>query len=122
MEPLSDDFEENYSRFIAEALDYGCVWGLEGAEGWALCPSEKYDKTDVMPFWSQPEFAQQHCQDEWSEYQVVPVAVDEFLEEWLPGMHEDVFLVGVNWNEGMEGLEVEPLDLLQEIERELEPE
>ncbi|MEJ2446222.1 MAG: DUF2750 domain-containing protein, partial [Exilibacterium sp.] len=33
--------------------------------------------------------------------------------------HKDVYLVGVNWDEDMEGDEVEPLDLLHDIEAEL---
>ncbi|WP_096085472.1 DUF2750 domain-containing protein [Agaribacterium haliotis] len=117
-EPLGDDFEENYDRFIAEALDTGCVWGLEGDDGFALCPSVENDEIDVMPLWSQPEFAKQHCRDEWQAYQPVPIAVEELLDDWLPGMHADVLLVGVNWNEAMEGLELEPLDLLEDIDRE----
>lgn len=119
MEQLSEDFDENYARFLAEAIDCGCVWGLESPDGWALCPSEKYGSTDVMPFWSQPEFAEPHCRDEWKDYQVVPVSLEEFLEDWLPGMHDDVFLVGVNWNGELEGPEVEPLDLLKDFEDEL---
>lgn len=119
MEPLSDDIEENMDRFIVEAIATGCVWGLESSDGWAICPSEKYKETDVMPFWSQPEFAQQHCEGDWSIYQPVAVALDEFMEEWLPGMHEDVILLGINWNAELEGPEIEPLDLLSDIEDEL---
>lgn len=115
----SHSAEDNYDRFIVEALDQGCVWGLEGPEGWALCPSERYPESDVMPFWSQPEFAQAHCQDEWKTYKVVAISTEELLEEWLPGMHDDVYLVGVNWDENLEGLEVEPLDLLSDMENEL---
>lgn len=118
-EPLSNNEEENLDRFIVEAIATGCVWGLEGPDGWALCPSEKHNQTDVMPFWSQPEFAQVHCVDEWSIYKPVAVSLEEFLDEWLTGMHEDVLLVGVNWDADMEGQEVEPLDLLSEIEAEL---
>lgn len=119
MEPLSDNLEENYDRFIVEAIEQGCIWGLEGPDGWALCPSENYKQSDVMPFWSQPEFAQLHCADDWAIYKPVPVSLEEFLEEWLPGMHDDVILVGINWNAELEGDEVEPLDLLSEIETEL---
>lgn len=118
-EPLSNNEEENFDRFIVEAIATGCVWGLEGPDGWALCPSEKHNDTDVMPFWSQPEFAQAHCVDEWSVYTPVAVSLEELLDEWLPGMHEDVFLVGINWDAEMEGMEIEPLDLLSEIEGEL---
>jgi hypothetical protein len=119
-ESLSDDVEENFDRFIVEAMETGCVWGLEGPDGWAVCPSEKHDDTDVMPFWSQPEFAQTHCVDDWSVYKVVPISTEELLDEWLPGMHDDVVLVGINWDADMEGLEVEPLDLLSEFDGEIQ--
>jgi hypothetical protein len=118
-EPLSDDFAENLDRFIVEAMELGCVWGLEGADGWALSASEAHDDVDVMPFWSQESFAQAHCQDDWQHYKPVAVDLVEFLEDWLPGMHEDVLLVGVNWNAELEGEELEPLDLLEEFEGEM---
>ena len=35
-------------------------------------------------------------------------------------MHEDIIRVGINWNTELEGQEVEPLDLLEEFESELE--
>ncbi len=116
LEPLGDNLDENYARFLAEAENTGCIWGLEGPEGWALCQSNVNENLEVMPLWSQPEFAQIHCVDEWQDYKVVPIALEEFLEDWLVGMHEDVILVGVNWNADMEGDEVEPLDLLEEFE------
>ncbi|HEY7773904.1 MAG TPA: DUF2750 domain-containing protein [Marinagarivorans sp.] len=115
---LSNDLDENYDRFIVEAEETGCVWALEGEEGFALCPSNVSETLDVMPLWSQPEFAQLHCVDEWADYKPVPVALEELLDEWLPGMHDDLLLVGVNWNADMEGDEVEPLDLLEDFESE----
>jgi hypothetical protein len=115
---LEDDLDSNYERFIAEAIDTGCVWALESEGGFALCPSVSNEEIDVMPMWSQPEYAQAHCSEEWAQYQVVPISLEELLEDWLPGMHGDLTLVGVNWNADMEGLEQEPLDLLEEIDRE----
>lgn len=115
---LSDDLEENFERFIVEAIDTGCVWALEGPEGFALCPSVENEELDVMPLWSQPEFAKLHCKDEWAPYEAVPIALEELLDAWLPGMHSDLVLVGVNWNSAMEGLEIEPLDLTEEIDQE----
>lgn len=112
---LGDDFDKNFDLFIEEALATGCVWGLESEQGWAICPSVTNDELDVMPLWSQPEYAQVHVVGEWSQYQVVPISLEELLDEWLPGMHEDVSLVGPNWNADLEGDEVEPLDLLQEF-------
>ncbi|WP_111642694.1 DUF2750 domain-containing protein [Marinimicrobium alkaliphilum] len=119
MEPLSDDLTENFDRFVVEAIATGCVWGLEGAEGWALCPSEVWNTSDVMPLWSQQEFALAHCQDEWKDYKPQPISLEELLDDWLPGMHDDGLLIGVNWNDELEGEEIEPLDLLHEFEQEL---
>ncbi|WP_188150749.1 DUF2750 domain-containing protein [Teredinibacter waterburyi] len=117
---LSDDFEENYRLFIEEALETGCVWGLENDEGWALCPANSNAELDVMPLWSQPEYAKAHCVEEWSSYVPVPISLEELLDDWLPGMHEDVLLVGTNWDASLEGLEVEPLDLLEDVDEAVE--
>ncbi|ACE85945.1 DUF2750 domain-containing protein [Cellvibrio japonicus] len=119
VEPLSDDLDENLDRFIVEALERGCVWGLQGSEGWALCASEEHDDMDVMPFWSQESFARVHCVDDWAGYTPAAIDLGEFLEEWLPGMHEDLLLVGVNWNQELDGDEMEPIDLLEEFETEM---
>lgn|SRR5690606_29136281 len=116
---LSDDIDETLDQFIVETIEHGCVWGLQGPEGWALCASEKYENSDVMPLWSREQFAQIHCQEDWKDYVPVPIELEEFLEDWLPGMHEDVLLVGINWNADLEGEEMEPLDLLEEFEHEL---
>lgn len=119
MTPLSEDLAENLDRFIVEAMEHGCVWGLEGPDGWALCGSEKYDQSDVIPLWSARELAEVHCREEWLHYQPLAIDLEELLDDWLTGMHEDELLVGVNWNDELEGEELEPLDLLEEFEQEL---
>lgn len=116
---LSEDLDENYDRFLEEAIATGCVWGLESDDGWALCSTNNLSNSaelDVMPLWSQPEYAQVHVEGEWSAYRVVPIDLEELLEDWLPGMHEDVTLVGPNWNGDLDGDEVEPLDLLEDFD------
>jgi len=119
IEPLSEDLDENFDRFIVEALETGCVWVLQAGEGYAVCGSETHEDMDVMPFWSQREFAEIHCKDDWASYQPLAVEIQEFLDEWLPGMHDDLILAGVNWNEELIGDEIEPLDLLEEFDQEM---
>jgi|TARA_B110000503_G_scaffold143583_1_gene246031 hypothetical protein len=121
VEPLSDDLQENLDRMIVESLENGCVWGLQDAEeNWALVGSTDSDTIDVIPFWSNEEFAQALCNGDWDIYKPVPIEMGEFLDEWLPGMHSDVLMVGVNWTPDLEGQEMEPLDLLEEFESELD--
>ncbi len=45
-------------------------------------------------------------------------SLEEFLDEWLTGMHADEVLVGVNWDQELEGGELEPLDMLHMFEGE----
>ena len=118
IELLGDDLDENYERFLAEAESTGCVWGLEGPDGWALCQSNINEELDVLPLWSQPEYAEIHRVDEWQDFKVVPISLEELLDDWLVGLHEDVTMIGPNWNGEMEGDEIEPLDLLAEFEDE----
>lgn len=110
--------QDRLDQFYDDALATGCVWvlALANDEGFALCDSELHDDTPVMPFWSQPELAQRHCVDDWSCYQPVPVSTEEWLDEWLPGLHEDMILVGLNWAEDLEGDEHEPLEILEAFE------
>ncbi len=117
---LSNDHEQNRHQFFIDAIDMGCVWGLQHKEEetWALTSSEKYADASVMPFWSQPEFAQCHVSDDWAEYEIVAVSLEEFMDDWLTGMHSDEVLVGINWDEKLEGDESEPLDVLHTFESE----
>lgn len=116
---LGQDFEENCARFFPEAMEQGCVWTLEGDSGFALCASEKYADAEVMPFWSRREYAEFHLQEDWADYAVVAVDLQEFFDDWLTGMHSDVLLVGINWDTALAGEEIEPLDLLAALEQEL---
>lgn len=113
--PLSDDDQENHQRFLDEVKQSGLVWGLANEDGWAVCPSIEYEETDVFPFWSQEHFAQALCVEEWSVYQAKSISVEDFLIEWLPGMHEDDTLVGTNWDAELSGMEVEPADLAKSL-------
>jgi len=121
MEPLSNDPQENLDRLIVESLEHGCIWGLQdNSDNWALVASVNNSSIDVMPFWSAQALASTVCIGDWAIYQPVAIDLEEFLDDWLPGMHNDVLMAGINWNADLEGQEMEPLDLLEEFESEFE--
>nr|CAA6824811.1 MAG: Unknown protein [uncultured Thiotrichaceae bacterium] len=111
-------FEMTYDQFIAEIQQTEQVWGLFNAsdESWAVCSSEAYEETDVLPFWSGESAAAALCTNEWSVYSPTVIPLEEFINDWLPGMHEDDAMVGPNWDVELEGLEVEPADVAAELE------
>ncbi len=112
-----DPAEESLEAFIEEVLAGGQIWGLASNDGWAICASSDDDTIDVYPFWSNEADAALHCVGEWSIFWPVALTLEDFLEDWLPGMDQDEVLAGTNWNEDLEGLEVEPAYLAEALNR-----
>ena len=108
------DLQANFDRFVSRVQEREKVWGLKDADGWATCPSNGYD-SNVYVFWSDEAYAKQHCKEDWSSYEPTPIALTSFLDNWLPGMDRDGFLVGVQFNADLAGLEVEPAMLAKEF-------
>jgi len=104
-----------YEEFIDEICDTEIVWGISNQEGWAICDSNDFEGKQAMPFWSSEALAKALCTDDWADYQPRPIPVEEFLDDWLHGMHEDEILVGTNWDDDLVGPEVEPIMLLEDL-------
>lgn len=109
------EHDEQLRNFASMILDSGIVWGLKGQEGWAVCDSIEFEDTEVLPFFASKDEAVRLCIDEWSSYEPQSMPIEEFLEDWLPGMHEDNAMVGLQWNSEMEGPEVEPADIARSL-------
>lgn len=112
---LLADLEANKKRFIARVRETRQVWGLRATNGWAFCPSNHLDETDVLLFWSDEAYARRHATSEWAGHVPTPIALDAFIDRWLQGMHKDGLLAGVNFNADLAGLEVEPVELAREL-------
>jgi len=108
--------QEALSAFAANISSSAEVWGLKDEQGWALCPSIEFEETEVLPFFSNKEYAALLCSGDWEAYQPEAIPLESFLEDWLPGMHQDNAMVGLNWNVDLEGAEVEPAELAIAIE------
>lgn len=117
---MSDEYVEQLHDFVREVTASGEVWGLEHDEGWALAPSVDDESVSVMPFWSDESAAAACASDEWSEYRASPIPLDDFLDDWLPGMAEDGYRVGVGWDDDLLGPELDPIDLQEELENALD--
>lgn len=104
----------DYDRFLKRVRETRLVWGLKSSRGWAMCPS--CDRASyVLPFWSGETCATHHCVNEWTSYRPASIPLDEFVDSWLGAMHSDGALVGVDFNAGVTGLEIEPLSLAKAL-------
>jgi len=108
--------ESSYEAFISQALAREKVFGLQDREGsWAVFPSKKDEKIDVILFWSDRKAANRHVKEEWSGHRVTKIELELFVGAWLRGMHEDGYLVGPNWDESFSGLEVDPVEVAKRL-------
>lgn len=112
---LTADTQANFQRFIEDIQESGLVWGLQSEEGWVVVESTEFEDSEVMPFWSDENFAKFHCKDEWADFRPVSMDLEEFVEDWLAGMVEDGILIGPNWNDDLDGLEVEPEEIVEKL-------
>ena len=110
---LTADLDANYQRFVENIQESGEVWSLKSDDGWVVVDSAEYEDSEVMPFWSEEAYAKDLCVGEWAHFKPEAITFEEFIEEWLAGMDEDGVLVGPNWNADLDGLEVEPIEILK---------
>jgi hypothetical protein len=116
---LSISSHERHERFLQRIVAAREVWGLKSNDGWALTRSST-DATEarkIIPFWSDRAYARQCAKDEWSHYDATPIPLDVFIERWLPGLEKDGVLAGTNWNAKLCGYEIDPAELLLQIEK-----
>lgn len=79
--------------------------------GWVLCNSAFYQDTDVIPFWTSEADAAQHCNGEWRAFKPEKIELEEFINVWLPDLAKDDVLLGVEWDEALNGIELEAEEL-----------
>ncbi len=114
MDKNNDLFANQLSQFISTAKSTQKIWGLRAEDGWLSCESEQSDK-EVMLFWSTQEKATSQAIDEWSEFEVLEIPLDIFVEDWLLTLAEDDVLIGIEWDENLTGAELTATELLTQF-------
>ena len=120
----SDIIEERHRRFIRTVCDSEIVYGLENKEGFATSSSmehedENGDPIVIICFWAEEALAKSCITEDWSNYRISPISLSDFLENWCVGMENDGLLVGTEFDQNMFGHEVNPLELILELLKEL---
>ena len=73
-------------------------------------------KIQLLCFFGQMKPMHECAVEEWSHYKPTSITLEEYMNGWLPGLNQDELLVGVNWNAKLIGIEVEPSELIKELE------
>jgi hypothetical protein len=103
--------EDLHRSFIDNVVANGTLWALRSDEGYAISPSNEFEEAEVMLFWSDAAQTEALASDEWADYKPEAISLPDFLDTWLLGMQQEDVLVGTNWDEELEGTELEPLEL-----------
>jgi hypothetical protein len=116
MSKAADDaLEENYRRFIDQVIAAKTVWALKDADGYASTESVRYPDRPVLVFWSEEAMARSAADSEFAGYAPYAIALDDFLTTWLPDMIAEGALVGPDWSAELDGAEVDPDELHEDL-------
>jgi len=111
-------------EFIKTITKKKKVYYLEGADDLATLDSTLYqtetgEPATVILFWSEKRLAQALATAEWSSYEPKETSLVEFLENYCIGLHSDGHIIGTDYNSGMAGFEILPLQLVLQSLRKL---
>lgn len=118
--------DPRYDAFIKNVVKNQIVYTLQDDQNFfAECPSEEYDDelgdpVAVLCFWDSEADTLACKQDEWENFTLETVPLDEFLGNVIMDMDEYHKLVGVAFDAELYGTEIEPVELLADLLDEIE--
>lgn len=116
--------QNQHKNFIKKVSESQIVYALKGDKGYAVSYSNDMEHEDGSPvqvvcFWSVEALAKSCIENEWEEYIVDSIPLNDFLENWCLGMNSDGIMTGTDFNNNLFGSEVEPIELILDIIEEL---
>lgn len=104
-----NDKNKTLDSFLAEVRTSQLLWALQDKvnKGWVVLDSLNFENTETLPVWSTKDLAQLHCVDEWQGYEPCEIALSDWFEFWLEDLKDDDVIVGINWQDNKECLELE---------------
>ena len=102
---------------MKRVADWQEIWSLANVEGWVLYGDKSGQ--ELVPVWPHPRFAEACAQGEWSDCEPRLIELDEWLDQWTPGMIEDKRLVVVFPTPDMRSTVVTPERLEADLRAEL---
>ncbi len=107
-----------YEHFVKRVADWEEVWSLRDKKGWVL--SENDEGVKSIPVWPHPEYAKLCAEESWKGNKPSSIELQEFMENWLPGMETDGVLVAVFPTPSGKSVQVSAAELKQHLLEECE--
>lgn len=108
---------EILAEFLAQSKTSQSVWALQDkeSEDWVVLDSPNFENAEVMPVWSSKSLAETHCVQEWQAFTPSEISINDWLDYWLEDLKDDDIVVGVNWAEEGDIVELEVTDFSQAL-------
>ena len=105
------------TKFFEDIINKKVVWTIKDDKGFPapLLPDGKRSQ----PFWSTKSRVEIIIKNikAYSSFQVYEIALDDFINKWIPGLKKDNILIGTNWSgDKAIGYDFEPEDVLKKIQ------
>jgi hypothetical protein len=84
---------KRYSHLIKKVADQEEIWSLWKEGTWAL--AEDDEEHELVPIWPHSKYASLCAIGVWEGYEPKSIALDAWLNRWIPGMGRDERLVAV---------------------------
>lgn len=100
--------------FVEKVRTSQTLWGLtadQAQEDWVVTDSQTYEDTEVLLLWHSQEEAAKTCTAEWEEYKPTEIPLQEYFDFWLEELGQDGVMIGLDWQDDGENIEVEMVEL-----------
>jgi hypothetical protein len=114
---LSLSAPRRYEYLVKRSASHGELWGLRDDDGWVM--AEDDDAKTHFPVWPHPRFAEACATGPWEESSPGPVAIDDWVEAWLPNLTEEGFRIAVFQTPNEQGVSVSPERPKRDLDEEL---
>lgn len=103
--------------FIQNIVESQKVFILEHKEEIASVSSISFqndvgEPVPVICFWSNKDLAKAGLDKVWNNYRIIDICLATFIEDYLVNIYNESLIVGLNYNEFLEGTEADPLDVI----------
>ncbi len=82
--------EERFEFALEKIIEQKQLWGLFGENGWLLLQAED---DACLPVWPDESFAKAWEKNEFPDCKPAPIELDNWMEQWLPGMQGNGTLI-----------------------------
>ena len=108
---------ERFKHFVKRSCDWEEIWALKNESGWVTSESEG---RKCLAVWPNPVYAEFFIKGDWENTKPELIELNNFIENWVPGMVQDGIYLGVFPNLEFDAIVISADLILPEIKQELE--